>query len=58
VRRSLQNLFRKHGYYAKVELMTTIRDTEKSAQVMSDFLCAALPEIEKCLPDWNAIEGN
>ncbi len=57
VRRSLQNLFRKHGYYAKVELMTIIRDGNRSAAVMTDFLRSALPEIEKCLPDWNAVEG-
>jgi hypothetical protein len=54
VRTTLQNLFEKHGYYAKVELMTLLRDTEASASVKRDFLGHALPEIEKCLPDWSA----
>jgi hypothetical protein len=55
VRRSLQNLFEKHGYYAKVELLTLIRDREQSAAVMTDFLSAALPEVQKTLPDWQAV---
>jgi hypothetical protein len=55
VRASLQNLLEKYGYYAKVELMTTESNREKSAAVMKDFLRSALPEIEKTLPDWNSL---
>jgi hypothetical protein len=57
VRRSLQNLFERHGYYAKVELMTIVRDSGESARIMSDFLAASLPEIEKCWPDWNSLRA-
>lgn len=56
VRTSLANLLQKHGYYAKVETMTLVRNTEESAAVMTDFLSYALPEIEKMLPDWDAVQ--
>jgi hypothetical protein len=56
VRVHLQSLFERYGYYAKVELMTTMSDHDASARVMTDFLCNALPEIEKCLPDWKALK--
>jgi hypothetical protein len=52
VRASLQNLRERYGYYAKVELMTLLRDKDKVAPVMRGFLTYAMPEIEKCLPDW------
>jgi hypothetical protein len=55
VRRSLQNLFEKHGYYAKVELLTIINDRDASAAVMTDFLSTALPEVQRTLPDWQAV---
>jgi hypothetical protein len=55
VRTDLQNLFEKHGYYAKIELMTSISDRGRSAAVMQDFLKDALPEIERLLPDWAAV---
>jgi hypothetical protein len=57
VRRSLQNLFEKHGYYAKVEVLTIVDDPKRSAEVMRDFLASALPEIERTLPDWQAVRG-
>jgi hypothetical protein len=57
VRRSLQNLLERHGYYAKVELMTLVSDREQSAGIMRDFLSAALPEIEAVLPDWEAVRA-
>jgi hypothetical protein len=69
VRGKLQNLFERHGYYAKVELMTddtarpearTRRDgsgPQKSVEAMTDLLAVALPEIERCLPDWKAVKG-
>jgi hypothetical protein len=52
VRASLQNLRERYGYYAKVELMTLLHEKEKAAPVMRGFLVSAMPEIEKCLPDW------
>ena len=68
VRGKLQNLFERHGYYAKVELMTD--DTgrpesrlnrgegpKKSVEAMTDLLSVALPEVERCLPDWKAVKG-
>src|SRR5687768_12591003 len=67
VRGKLQNLFEKHGYYAKVEMMTddpgkpktqsSKDDANKSIDKMADLLAAALPELERCLPDWNAVKG-
>ena len=50
VRRRLQNLFNRQGYYAKVELMSLSRDREESASTMRDFLAGAMPEIQKRLP--------
>jgi hypothetical protein len=72
VRVKLQNLFERHGYYAKVELMTdeparavTVTgpaaeaqkaEAAKKAQAsMADLLASALPEVERCLPDWAAV---
>ncbi|MFN4243289.1 MAG: hypothetical protein ACK4PI_08635 [Tepidisphaerales bacterium] len=55
VRKTLQNLFERYGYYAKVELMTLHRDPEVSAAMKRDFLEHALPELEKILPDWAAV---
>jgi hypothetical protein len=69
VRGKLQNLFERHGYYAKVELMTDEpargdargpkkEDApQKAIEAMTDILTAALPEIERCLPDWNEVKG-
>ena len=50
VRRRLQNLLNRQGYYAKVELMSLVRDREESASTMRDFLSVAMPEIQKRLP--------
>jgi hypothetical protein len=56
VRTILQNLHYTHGFYSKVELMTILKDHDQTAKMMSDFLKDALPEVEKCLPDWNKVE--
>ena len=56
VRTSLANLLERHGYYAKVETMTVVKSADDSAQVMTDFLSYAVPEIEKMLPDWDAVQ--
>lgn len=55
VRKRLQNLFERYGYYMKIETMTLVPDPQRSSEVMSDFLVNALPEIARCLPDWQAI---
>jgi hypothetical protein len=68
VRLRLQNLRERYGYYAKVELMTAaslntaiesgpieVNNRDESMVAMEDFLAVALPEIEKCLPDWKAL---
>lgn len=57
VRQKLQNLLERYGYYAKVELMTVSLSDEPSQRVMGDFLSHALPEINKCLPDWQKVEA-
>ena len=55
VRLKLQDLFRKHAYYSKIELMIQDKEREESAAAMRDFLTAAMPEVEKCLPNWSAV---
>jgi hypothetical protein len=61
VRNELANLFVKKGYYAKIETMMAFDPKEKPATVAdmelrtSDFLNAALPEIDKCMPDWQKV---
>ena len=45
----------KKGYYAKIETMTTIADTKISAEKTANFLTNALPEVTKCMPDWNKV---
>lgn len=57
VRTTLQNLRYKHGFYSKIELMTVLKDRERAQKTMAAFLTAALPEIERCMPDWNSVEG-
>ncbi|MGH7215018.1 MAG: exosortase-associated EpsI family protein [Tepidisphaeraceae bacterium] len=55
VRVRLQDLRQRYGYYAKIELMTLVKDRDKAAAMMTDFLSHALPEIEKCFPDWEKV---
>jgi len=63
VRNRLASLTERYGYYAKVELMTTAppgRGQEQGVQnvnAMMDFLTAALPELEKRLPDWRRVHA-
>jgi hypothetical protein len=35
--------------------MMTTRDRQQAGKVMTDFLTSALPEIEKCFPDWEKV---
>jgi hypothetical protein len=55
VRVLLQNLTERYAYYSKIELLTQMTDAEKSKQVMNDFLKSALPEVERCMPDWEKV---
>jgi hypothetical protein len=64
VRKRLQNLFESYGYYAKVELMVSdpagrAGDAMQnvSADVMNRFLHDLLPELERCLPDWQRVQA-
>ncbi len=53
VRKSMADLRHRYGYYMKVELKMLKVDPEQASRVMNDFLSNALPESEKCLPDWS-----
>jgi hypothetical protein len=55
VRQKLAYLLERRAYYAKIETMTTMDNPTDSARVMTDFLTNALPEINKCLPDWSKL---
>lgn len=55
VRIRLQDLTQRYAYYSKIELMTQMQDAQVSANVMNDFLKSALPEIERCMPDWKQV---
>ena len=58
VRVRLQNIREKFGYYCKVEMLAHVNDdAELARRTMSDLMQHALPEIEKCLPDWKAVTG-
>lgn len=57
VRYKLQNLWEKYGYYCKIEMSTVALAPEESQAVAADFLSQALPEMEKLLPDWEAVNG-
>lgn len=66
VRVRLQDLRERCAYFAKIEVMTVLpprpgatendpfreADRQAAAAAMQSFLTAALPEIEKVLPDW------
>jgi hypothetical protein len=57
VRRILEDLQEKYGYYAKIELMEMVpsvndADVANASSTMADFLSSTRSEIEGCLPDW------
>ena len=58
VRARLQDLSERHAYYAKIEVMTEMRDRAKSDATIADFLTSALPEVENCLPDWQKVKAS
>lgn len=55
VRAQLQDLFAKHGYYAKVELRmdTPLAEDPRAWEAMRDFLSVGLAPVEAALPDWS-----
>ncbi len=61
VRKRLQNLFETHAYFAKIEAGvmapsgTAAEDERLDQAVLSDFLTHAMPQIERCLPDWEQV---
>jgi hypothetical protein len=57
VRRSLQSLTQRYGYYAKIELMTIADKEHKdvAAAGMTAFLSSYKSEIETCFPDWQKL---
>ena len=66
VRKTLQDLTEKYGYYAKVEIKAASNDTARSPtpeyraaveNAIKDFIGAALPELEKRLPDWQRVKA-
>lgn len=52
VRVSLQNLRERYGYFAKIEMLSTHPDRAVAEAAMNDLMAAALPDIERALPDW------
>jgi len=59
VRRTLESLTERYGYYAKIELMTIVNDgrvTDTAKSTMADFLASAKPQIETCFPDWSKLK--
>lgn len=58
VRLKLQDIREKYAYYCKIEMLTQVGENpELARQTMSSLMTAALPEIEKCLPDWEKVTG-
>ena len=65
VRRSLQSLTERYGYYAKVELKiagthgegSTSQNQQQAKEAMKDFLAALLPDVERIMPDWKALHA-
>lgn len=58
VRRRLAYLFEEYGYYMKIETHVAKLSPAEAAEVMNDLLAHALPEIEKCLPDWQTLTSS
>jgi hypothetical protein len=57
VRLRLQKLTERHGYYAKIEVMNQVPDQPAAKAALADFVSAALPDIERCLPDWKKVKA-
>jgi len=58
VRQKLADLRERKAYYAKIEVMTTMDNIDEARRVMTDFLACAMPDIQRCLPDWDKVRTN
>jgi hypothetical protein len=59
VRKRLQNLTERFGYYCKIELKTLHGARTQVAQDrMADFLRYLMPEMEQILPDWAQVNAD
>jgi hypothetical protein len=56
VRQTLEDLTERYGYYSKIEMMTLGQNKDAASAAMTEFLTAARPDIEACLPDWSKIK--
>jgi hypothetical protein len=52
VRTALQDLFQRHGYYAKIEMSCPTPSQDAAAESMKSLLASVLPHVELALPDW------
>jgi hypothetical protein len=57
VRGKLANLWEKKAYYCKIETMTMMPDPKQAASVQTDFLVSVMPEVMRCMPDWDKVQG-
>jgi hypothetical protein len=57
VRVTMQDLFERNAYYAKVELMNGAKDEKQAAAAMEDWMAQALPDLERVLPDWSQVKA-
>ena len=57
VRASAFDLRSKYAYFCKVEVMPVARveDPQDARRMIERFLAYALPELFRCLPDWDAV---
>jgi hypothetical protein len=57
VRTRLANLFQTYGYYMKIETQVRFSSADTAARTSADLIGYALPDIERCLPDWNKYQS-
>jgi hypothetical protein len=57
VRGKLANLWETKAYYCKIETMTMMQDKDQAAGVQKEFLQAILPDVVRCMPDWEKAHG-
>jgi Protein of unknown function (DUF3485) len=58
VRRTLAALRERYGYYMKIEMHTLKATPQEASRAMNDLLASSLPEIERCLPDWQKLKSS
>ena len=50
VRSAMANVLQTHAYFAKIEVMSPVRDPDDAKRVMGDFVASAIGPIEQILP--------